>query len=94
MSTVVKRDHSKEKFDEAKIKRSIESAARETKLPDENVRHLVDEVSRPVIDCARCEKMIRSAAIRDDILNKLDATEPKVSRAWRDFEARTKGMTC
>jgi transcriptional regulator NrdR family protein len=94
MTMVVKRDRSKEMFDEEKLRRSIESAAREAKLPEKKVKHLVDEVSEPVIGSMRSAKLVRTAAIREDILNKLDATEPDVSRAWRDFDARTKGVTC
>ncbi len=94
MITVVKRDRSKEKFDESKIRRSIESATREANLPEARVRQLVDDVSKAVIEDARCQKMIRSGAIRDGILKRLDAIEPDASRAWRDFDARTKGVTC
>lgn len=94
LTQVVKRDRSKERFDEKKIRRSIESAAREANLPDENVKRLVDDISAPVIEAASAGKLVRSAAIRDDILKRLDAKEPMVSRAWRDFDARTKGVTC
>jgi len=93
MTTVVKRDSSKEKFEERKIRRSIEAAARDAKLPEDKVKRLEENVARNIIDYARKEKEIRSATIRENILNKLDVTAPEVSRAWRDFDRRTKGLT-
>jgi len=93
MTTVVKRDSSKEKFEERKIRRSIEAAARDAKLPEDKVKRLEENVARNIIDYARKEKEIRSATIRENILNKLDVTAPEVSRAWRDYDRRTKGLT-
>jgi transcriptional regulator NrdR family protein len=93
MTTVVKRDNKKERFDEKKIRHSIEAAAREAKLPEGKVRRLADEASRNMIDYAKKEKEIRSSTIRENILNRLDTSAPDVSRAWRDFDRRTKGLT-
>ena len=92
MTYVVKRDNKRQRFDENKIKRSIRAAAREAKLPEARVKQLVKEVSKNIIDCALCEKEIRSVMLRASILNELDTAAPAAARAWRDFDRRTKGV--
>jgi transcriptional regulator NrdR family protein len=93
MTIVVKRDGKKERFEASKIRRSIEAAATEAKLSDMKVKKLAENASRNLIDYAKKEKEIRSDTIRENILNKLDTTAPEVSRAWRDYDRRTKGLT-
>ena len=93
ITIVVKRDSKKERFDETKLKSSIEAAAREAKLPENRVKSLVEEVSKNIIDYARKEKNIRASLLRETILNKLDVAAPDVSRTWRDYDRRTKGLT-
>ena len=93
MTTVVKRDSTRETFNEKKLRTSIEAAAREAKLPENKVKRLEQNVAKNIVDYARKEKEIRSATIRENVLNKLDVTAPEVSRAWRDFDRRTKGLT-
>lgn len=93
MTTVVKRDNTRESFSEKKLRTSIRAAARDAKLPEAKAKRLEDSVAKKLISRARKEKEIRSTTIRDDILNKLDAVAPEVSRTWRDFDRRTKGLT-
>ena len=93
MTIVVKRDSKKERFDERKLRRSIEAAAREAKLPEERVMRIVREVSGNIIPSVKNEKEVRSTTIRESILNKLDLAAPDVSRSWRDYDRRTKGLT-
>ena len=90
---VVKRNYRTERFDGMKIKRSIEAAARDANLPEGRLRSLIQDLSRNIIEYARKEKEIRSATIREAVLDKLDASAPEVSRAWRDYDRRTKGLT-
>jgi transcriptional regulator NrdR family protein len=93
MTTVVKRDNTKEMFSEKKLRMSINAAAREAKLPQDKAKRLEENVAKNVVDYARKEKEIRSATLRENILNKLDDAAPEVSRSWRDFDRRTKGLT-
>jgi transcriptional regulator NrdR family protein len=93
MTTVVKRDNTRETFNEKKLRTSIEAAAREAKLPMDKVKRLVEEISKNIIQYAQKEKELRSATIRENILDKLDVAAPEVSRAWRDYDRRTKGLT-
>ncbi len=94
MTYVVKRNSKRQRFDANKIRRSIRAAARDARLPEERVKGLVEQVSKGVIDCARCEPRIRSVMIRASILNELDTAAPMAARAWRDFDRRTKGVEC
>ncbi len=94
MTYVIKRNGKRQRFDENKIRRSIRAAAREARLGDERVRGLVAQVSGDIIDCARCEKEIRSVTLRASILNELDTAAPPAARAWRDFDRKTKGVEC
>lgn len=93
MTTVVKRDNTRETFNEKKLWTSIEAAARDAKLPEDRLKRLEDTVAKNIINKARKEKEIMSTTIREDILSRLDAAAPEVSRAWRDFDRRTKGLT-
>jgi len=93
MTVVVKRDGKKEVFDERKIRRSIEAAARDAHLSNENARVLAVDASPNVIEYARNEEQIRTSTIRESLLNRLDTCAPHVSRAWRDFDRRNKGLS-
>jgi transcriptional regulator NrdR family protein len=93
MTTVVKRDRTRETFNEGKLRRSIAAAAKEAKLPEAKANRIEENVAKNIIDYFRKEKEIRSSTIRENILNKLDLTAPEVSRSWRDYDRRTKGLT-
>jgi transcriptional regulator NrdR family protein len=93
MTTVVKRDNSREMFNERKLRTSILAAARDARLPEDKVKRLEQHVARNIVDYVHKEKEIRSATIREAVLNKLDITAPEVSRSWRDHDRRTKGLT-
>lgn len=93
MTKVVKRNNKKENFDEKKITMAIEAAAKEAKLPEHKIRRLMETGSKNIIQYASKEKEIRSSTIRENILNKLDVDEPAVSRSWRDYDRRVKGIS-
>ena len=80
---VIKRDGSKQPFDEGKIRRSIEAAAQEAGLAQERITELVDQVSRVAIDVAGGKEEITTTEIKETILSELDGVEPSVSEAWR-----------
>lgn len=93
MTKVVKRDNKKENFDEKKIKRAIAAAAKEAELPQKKIDILLETGAKNIIQYASKEKEIRSSTIRESILNKLDVDEPVVSRSWRDYDRRVKGIS-
>ena len=86
MTDVIKTNGSREPFNEEKVRRSIEAAAREAKIAEERTRELAEQISRLIREMAEEGNEIETRAIRERILNELDATEPAVSEAWRAFD--------
>ncbi|MFH1337587.1 MAG: ATP cone domain-containing protein [Nanoarchaeota archaeon] len=86
MTKIIKRDGKREPFDADKLRRSIEAAARESKISDERARKVVERVARSVTKIAEKKREIETRAISERILKELDATEPAVSEAWRNFD--------
>jgi len=86
MTEVIKRDKRRESFSAEKVRRSIESAAREANVAEERAKEIVEKVSRKVTAMAEQGSEIETRAIREAILNELDTLEPRVSEAWRKFD--------
>jgi len=86
MTEVIKKDGRREPFDVAKLRRSIETAAREAGIPEERAREVVDRVASIAIEMAEKETEIESGAIRERVLSELDSIEPAVSQAWRNYD--------
>jgi transcriptional regulator NrdR family protein len=89
---VIKRDGSRERFDPAKLRRSLQSAAREAGIPEGRrgtiEKSIVGEVQEKFGDALE----IRAVDLRELILGHLDATEPKAARSWRDHDREAKGL--
>ncbi len=83
---VIKKDGSKEPFDEGKIKKSIELAIKQVDLPEDRVNELVEQVSRVVLQVAEGKEEIATAELREKILSELDNLEPSVSKGWRKYD--------
>jgi transcriptional regulator NrdR family protein len=88
MTDVVKRDGTRQPFSEAKVRMSIEAAAKEARVPDQRRRRVVDDSTRELLASAKGQKLIESRIIREKILGELDSREPSVSAAWRAFDAK------
>jgi transcriptional repressor NrdR len=86
MTDVIKSDERREPFNAEKVRKSIESAAREADITEERTKEIVEKVSRKVTKMAEQGSEIETRAIREAILTELDATEPAVSEAWRKFD--------
>lgn len=84
---VIKKDGTSQPFDEGKIKRAIEGAAREAGLPDDKLSQVVAEVSGIVLEKAGAQEEITTSEIKSITLSELDRVEPSVSAAWRTYEA-------
>ena len=83
---VIKRDGTKEPFDAEKIRRSIKAALLRTDLSEERGNEVVEQVSNAAIQLAEEKEEIATAEIKGKILSELDAIEPSVSEAWRNYE--------
>lgn len=84
---VIKRDGSKEAFDEQKIRGSIEKAARGAGLADDRIAALVGQVAGVALQLAAGKEEIATTEIRDAILAELDKVEPAASASWRKYDA-------
>ena len=83
---VIKKDGSKEPFDEGKIKKSIELAVKQANLPEDRVNELVEQVSRVALQVAEGKEEIATTELREKILSELDNLEPSVSEDWRKYD--------
>ena len=82
---VIKKDGTKEPFDEGKIKSSITAAVLGTDLSEERKNEVIEQVSRAAIQLASEKEEIPTAEIKEKILSELDALEPSVSESWRKY---------
>lgn len=92
MTQVLKRNGRKQKFDENKLKHSVEAAANEAGVPEDRCRALVKAVTKEISDSVCKEKEVRSTYLRERILSALDRNEPIVARSWRDYDRESKGL--
>ena len=88
MIDVIKRDGSRQAFSEEKLRKSIEAAAREAGIPDQRRKQVVDAAVREGLGLSREPHAVATKAIREKVLERLDATEPAVSAAWRAFDTK------
>lgn len=91
ISQVVKKDGGKEPFDVEKIKKAIESAAREAEIAPERVQEVVDIVTRSVMKTLEGREDVPTSEIRERILTALGSVEPPVSTAWNRYDKEEKG---
>jgi transcriptional regulator NrdR family protein len=88
MVDVIKRDGGHQAFSEKKVRRSIEAAAKEAKVPRKRIREVVDEASREPLKLSIGPTPVETKTIREIILARLDTIEPSVSAAWRAFDTK------
>jgi transcriptional regulator NrdR family protein len=92
MTVVMKRNRQRQKFDESKLRRSIDRACLEAGLPAAKRRSLVAKVSREVVAIAGEQDRVRTVVLREWVLYRLDKAAPAVSRCWRDHDREKKGI--
>ncbi len=88
MVNVIKRGGKKQGFSPAKIRHSVEYAAKDAGLKAGNIKKLVAEVAEPVIAWAKTKRMVRVSAIRKAVLGRLDRKAKSVAHAWRRFKKK------
>jgi len=86
MTEVVKKNSSREPFDEDKIKEAIRRASREAKINLERANELIRLVSEHGHKMSEEGREISSQDIRKKILEELDMEEPDIVKAWKDYE--------
>lgn len=89
MARVIKKGgKGKQAFVPAKLKRSVERAAKEAGLSSSKVKQLVKEVVEPVVVLARKKRTIKAADLRRSLLGRLERRAKKVVTAWKRFEKK------
>jgi transcriptional repressor NrdR len=83
---VIKRDGTKEPFDEEKVKKAIQTAAGEAGLAPERAEEVVNQVSSVVLDFAAEKEEIASSELGEKVLSELDKVEPSAAEAWRKYD--------
>lgn len=83
---VIKRDGTKQAFDESKLRKSIEMAAREAGLADDRVNAVVGQVAGAALQMATGKEEIATSELRTFILGRLDEVEPAAAAAWRKHD--------
>jgi transcriptional regulator NrdR family protein len=90
MTNVIKRGGKEQKFSPSKIKRAINKAATEAKMPPAERKILVRVVGGAVIKACRKRKTVNSSVIRKLIVQKLKTKARPVALSWIKYEKRHK----
>lgn len=90
MTEVIKRDGSRQPFSEEKLRGSVEAAAKEAEIPAKRMKQIVGDAAREPLALAKGKDPIETKTIREKVLARLDAIEPSVSKAWREFDQNRK----
>jgi len=85
-TTVIKRDGTKQAFDEGKLRRSVESASTEAGFNEEKIHEVAGKVLPAVLELASSKDEISTLELKQAILSGLDQAEPLVATAWRKHE--------
>ena len=83
---VIKRDGTKQAFDENKMRKSIEMAAREAGLAEDRVNAVVEQVAGAALQLAAGKEEIATSELRTLILARLDEVEPAAAAVWRKHD--------
>lgn len=83
---VIKRDGTKEAFDENKVRKSIEAAGMDANLPADRVSVVVNQVAGAALGFAAQKEEIMSSELAAFILTQLDQVEPALAAAWRKHD--------
>lgn len=83
---VVKRDDKREDFDNNKVRKGIEEAARRADIDNDRIREIVDKIAKDIEDNFKDKDEVKSADIRERILEKLNEEEKKIADSFRDYK--------
>jgi transcriptional regulator NrdR family protein len=88
MGDVIKKNGKKERFNEKKLKGSVQKAAISAGIEVEE--KAVTDVSDEAIDFFKNKSETKTDEIKMKLLKDLDEIKPSVSDAWRRFDAKYK----
>lgn len=84
---VIKRDGKRQAFMPGKVRKAVDMAARDAKLPMAKRKELVKEVAEPVIKHYK-NKSVRVSALRKAILGRLERRSKAASAAWKRYDRK------
>lgn len=90
-TNVVKKDGSKQPFDEGKIRRSIEATCQDAGLATEKTQEVVGQVLPVALNAAVAKEEIATSELGDVVLAELEKAEPAAAEAWRKY-VQSKGV--
>ena len=90
MGTVIKRSGRRQAFSAAKVRSSVEKAAKDGKVSTAKRRELQKEVADSVIALYKRKRTVRVTDLRKSLLRRLDRRAKAVSAAWRRYDRRVK----
>ena len=85
-TNVIKKDESKQPFDEGKLKRSIELAVQDAALSSERTDEVVNQVLPVALAAANSKEEIATSELKETILAEMDKVEPSAAEAWRKYD--------
>ena len=85
-TNVIKRDESKQPFDEGKLKRSIKLAVQDAALSLERTDEVVNQVLPVALAAANSKEEIATSELKETILAEMDKVEPSAAEAWRKYD--------
>lgn len=88
MGMVLKRGSRRQTFSAAKLRRSVEKAAKDGKMSAGKRKELQKEVADVVIEQYKRKRTVRVADLRRSILGRLDRRAKAVSAAWRRYDRK------
>jgi len=83
---VIKRDDKREDFNNDKVRKGVEEAAKGTDIGNDRIKEIVDRIAKDIEDNFKDKDEVKSAHIRERILEKLKEEEIKIADSFRDFK--------
>jgi transcriptional regulator NrdR family protein len=80
---VIKKDGTKESFNEDKVSRSIQLACQDAALDEARTQEVLHQVLPVVLKLAASKEEIAASELKDAALAQLDKAEPTAAGAWR-----------
>ncbi len=90
---VLKRKGFEENFNIEKLKASIEKAAKEAGIAEDEIFVIIEDISSFVMESVADLDVVDTQSLRSLILSELDKKYPKVAEAWRKYDREVKGRT-
>jgi len=86
--TVVKRSGKRQGYSPAKVKNSIEKAAKDAKVPAAKRRKLAAELATSLREGLKGKRSVKTVDLRRRILDRLSRCSKKSVKAWQRYDRK------